>query len=462
MARLPRLSPLALTLSAVLTTASAALAEPPAESDPLGELRREMAAQRAGLEAQRKKLDAQAAELASLREARAAAPVDPGEYEEKLRFYGFMDMGLQRMFLHDPTLLDSLFQSRAATFTMGNINFYVDARPFEHWRALVEARLSAFPNGQIVQMADPLGHAFQQTNTNVTDVNSPNGGWDSVKWGGVVLERAHLDWSPKDWLNVRVGYWPTPYGIWNVDHGTPTLISVMLPQFMATQIFPTKQLGLDLYGTLHASSWEIEYHAYVSNGRTQGQLDLTDDKMIGGRLVARTRTPTPMAFGISGFWGKNSFLEKRIESYSPYLVDNPMVWSQTEGGGGADVSLDWKGFRFRAEASLQKVTYAPGKREPGPFPGSYNPDRVRYGAYVIASYQLPFWGLEPYLYAETDRNLLALTKLYAGSFGLNIHFTPQTQLKLQASALVVPLATPIGSKKTDGVELLASRLVVAF
>ena len=46
----------------------------------------------------------------------------------------------------------------------------------------------------------------------------------------IILERAYIQWSKLDWLGVRVGQFLTPYGIWNVDHGTPTLITMFRPR----------------------------------------------------------------------------------------------------------------------------------------------------------------------------------------------------------------------------------------
>ena len=55
-------------------------------------------------------------------------------------------------------------------------------------------------------------------------------GSDTVSWGSIILERAYIQWSKLDWLGVRVGQFLTPYGIWNVDHGTPTLITMFRPR----------------------------------------------------------------------------------------------------------------------------------------------------------------------------------------------------------------------------------------
>ncbi len=43
-----------------------------------------------------------------------------------------------------------------------------------------------------------------------SDEGSPNGGFTDLRWNGVVLERSHIDWTPRDEINVRVGHFLTP------------------------------------------------------------------------------------------------------------------------------------------------------------------------------------------------------------------------------------------------------------
>ena len=89
-------------------------------------------------------------------------------------------------------------------------------------------------------------------------------------WGGyTVIERAHLDWTDVSWLKVRVGNFFTPFGIWNVDHGTPTLISVQLPGLIQTRVMPIRQTGIQIYGNTFSGDWELGYMATVSNGRRE-------------------------------------------------------------------------------------------------------------------------------------------------------------------------------------------------
>lgn len=392
----------------------------------------------------------------------AASAAETSQTEQKLSLYGFLDFGLQKAWFSRTSGLNTVIESDATTFVLGNVNLYLDARPVEHWRALAEVRFTTYPHGQFTA-AQP-GQGFERTSTQMFDVNSASGGFAQTHWGSIVLERAQIEWSGADWLRVRGGYWFTPYGIWNVDHGTPTLISLNVPQFVVFEVFPARQLGLDVYGTLHAGAWDVDYHAYVSNGRTPGQLDPTEDKLLGGRLALSRTQPFALTLGASGFYSRYSDKRARVVSYAPpeYVRDEVVAFD--EAGVGADLAVDAGKLRVRSEFALNRRAYDDGKHEPGWIPGTYFPSRVFWGAYGLVAYDTGFAGLEPYLYGELDRNMLPTSDaIVTPSVGLNVHFTPATQLKLQYShSKQFDFEDKGRDLSQETLQFFASRLVVAF
>lgn len=102
------------------------------------------------------------------------------------------------------------------------------------------------------------------TSTVVPDYTNLAG---QFKWGGIELERVYLEWSMTPWLTLRAGQFLTPYGIWNVDHGSPTIIPVTQPHVIVQALFPERQTGLELRGQLPLSAnHTIDYHLTLSNG----------------------------------------------------------------------------------------------------------------------------------------------------------------------------------------------------
>ena len=331
--------------------------------------------------------------------ATSVAPTEP-----TFDLHGFIDMGAQRTMTNDATT----FESTASTFILGNINFYFNFKPTEHWSSLTEIRFTTAPDGQ------PVGAS--RISTQFTD--PANGiGDDQSRWGAIVLERAYIQYLSSVELGVRVGAFLTPFGIWNVDHGSPTVIPIVRPESMTQELFPKNQLGVEVFGTklaALASRWDLEYHAYISNGRTPGQVDSTEDKMFGGRLAA---IHDHLTLGVSAMYG----------SYD----DNLDQVAYREVGLSADASLDVDALRLRAEVTTRDIHYDQGLHALDA-DGTLSPNEWQTDAYVLAAYRVPHTRIEPYLYSEAFRTHDAVGDLQLdASAGCNVYFTPAIQLKFQ-------------------------------
>lgn len=409
-----------LTMCALAVAASpgGARAEGDAPADEVRALREELEAQRARLE-----------EL----EATDENQVVKEQKEPPLRLYGFMDVGVQKVFAEATSLGSLVTQSNAATFVLGNVNVYIDAQPVEGWRGLVEVRFTNAPHG--AENPGLPGTPYSRVDNDVFDSTSANGGWSQLRWGAIVIERAHLDWHQSDHLNVRAGVFLTPAGIWNVDHGTPTLIALQEPGFLALEMFPPRQTGLQIFGAHHFAPWSLEYTLYVSNGRVAQQLDPTDNKAFGGRVVLRSSARHRLALGASFYANHFEDRERTIVSFEGQGVRTTTTISSDEACGGVDASIDLGPLRLRAEGALRHVTYEEGKRSTlYGIPGLYLSDRNELDAYVLAAYQLPWLGLEPYLNVEVQRTPTPLGEgQLVPSAGFNLRFTAATTLKVQVS-----------------------------
>jgi hypothetical protein len=431
----------------------------PAPADP-EELRRR-------LDQLTRRFDEQAAQLEAERALRAseAQAVAGQEAEERsvVRLYGFADAGLQRMMPRSTSALNLIMPSRETTFVLGNLNLYIDAQPTERWSVLIETRLTNEPNGLLGTCAT-LGPCKPQS-TFGYETSSPVG-WSPIRWGSIILERAYLQWRYADLLEVRVGRFLTPFGIWNIDHGSPTLISLMLPNFEVNEMIPIQLTGLEVLGATAIGDWTAGYHAHVSNGRTSGQQDFTDDKMLGARLYLRRTYPLRWGIGLSGLTGRNVDQVRVVQSLLPYRVGRQQTVSYRESTGGLDLSLDAGPLRLRAEYAIRRVDYAPGQRDTHyDVPNAFNANRLEWNTYVLAAYQLPWLGLEPFVYGEIYRVPTFLSEgAIMPSAGFNIHFNTYAQLKTQYMMVHFTELPDIfsGKYKEHDVHVLSTRLVLAF
>jgi len=404
----------------------------------------------------------------------AATPAeDSSSSGDALKIYGFMDMGVSRTWVNKSSVLSTIFQgANNTTFVVGNVNFYFDAQPIKHFRGLAEVRFTNQPLGEIVNYGGLAG-TFQRKDSfsydsGGTALNAP------IWSGGVILERAWIEWNELQALKFRVGNFFTPFGIWNEDHGTPTLISLALPQFIIQRQMPIRQTGMMVYGNAFAGDWELGYAATLSNGRQEiSNYNFNNSIGLGGRVYARRDTGSVnTTFGLSYFTGTTRDKETDVvidpSAANGIGFADKTKFEYTEHVAGADASIDIGPTRIRSEAVIRRQVYKPGQRPPGSAlfsPGSFAPDLWQETVYLLVAHQLPWAGLEPYLYAEYMENPTIISDASLGlSLGLNIHFNSSVQWKTQAtrSMFFNALYHSPYDVSANNVSQLYSRLVMAF
>ncbi len=466
------LSASASLLIAVLSAATAAAQPAPAEPTEAGALPPAPAApaaapttapapapsesaSKADIEALKQRID-------DLESQQAEAAASAEEEAQRFKIYGFLDFGLKKSFPARDPFFAALIE-RKLTFVLGNINLYFDAQPTQSWRALIEARLTTYPHG--AETVAPNGE-FQRVDNRVFDTSSPSGR-NKVIWGGVVLERAQIEHTMTDLLNLRLGYFLTPYGIWNVDHGTPTLISLVLPAFQVEEAMPARQLGVQAYGSTTTGNVELGYAAYVTNGRAPFLEDPSDGKAFGARVTASFNgDDKKLQLGASGYVGDTLEKRKVLQiGANDVSVDVSTKYKYNEWSLGGDASLDFHKLRVRTEGLVHRVDHGDGPHEPIAFaqPGLTHPDRYEYYWYAICAYR--FGAFEPYTYTELkystprDGNM-DLT--YLPGLGLNIHFSPYAQLKTQYVAAKFYRVSDGADASDHDFRLIDSRFVLSF
>ncbi|RMH56031.1 MAG: hypothetical protein D6679_10300 [Candidatus Hydrogenedentota bacterium] len=109
--------------------------------------------------------------------------------------------------------------------------------------------------------------------------------------GELKLEQAYVDWVHSDALNVRVGKFLMPMGIWHQNFWPPLQATVFSPLVYSSKILPHTQAGVQLYGAVFPEFGEVRYAGFVSNGEGTNpfQQDLNEGKAVGGRLSLTTR-----------------------------------------------------------------------------------------------------------------------------------------------------------------------------
>lgn len=369
--------------------------------------------------------DAVAAALA----AQGSADVPTEEY--KLSLYGFTDFTYTKHFNRSSTQLPY------STFAVGNFNLYLAAELGDNWRSLSEVRFMYLPDGNVPMTFAATAPTRQSTAVgDYADINRP------VRWGGIMIQRAWLEHTFHPALTVRAGQFLSPYGIWNVDHGSPAIIGARRPYVVGEGLIPERQTGLEIWGTHGIDALTLGYHVTLSNGRgpIDTYQDLDNNKAIGGRLFAKLDSD----FGtltVGGSFYRGKYTDRKDEfatnAKGEFVVRHVPTLVYAELSLAADVKWEWEGLLVQAEAMRNDIAYDDGARlaDPG-LPGSppgFVPDYKRWGTYGLAGYRtkflgtMPFAGLEYYNLGHQSY----FPKAAAFWGGLNVRPTPRVVLKAQ-------------------------------
>ncbi len=166
----------------------------------------------------------------------------------------------------------------------------------------------------------------------------------------VVLNRLYLDYLYTPRLNVRVGKFLTPFGIWNPIHAGPLVWTTSRPIATDATFFDSVVTGLMLYGRERAGSLQLGYSLY---GQATEQL-LPEDtgarenrRAGGGRLELSGDGAWTLGFSSVGFDDRSThrwryaagsdfrWQREYLELWSELTVSTPL-----DGDGGTD----WAGY----------------------------------------------------------------------------------------------------------------------
>ena len=337
---------------------------------------------------------------------------DGAAFDDKLNIYGFADVGF--LASHWTRKL-SIIAQNSRTFLVGNLNLYLAKNLTAKARALAEVRFTFLPNGT----QNPDGSFIDTTALDVTNFSRP------AQWGGIVIERAYVEYDLTDHLTIRGGHWLTPYGIWNNDHGSPTIIGTMRPYIIGEEFFPEHQTGLDLFGSHYEAGFKLGYHATVSNGRgaTEAQADQDNKFAFGGSLELET----PWGLKVGG-----SYYRGRYTGIATTAGAIPETYLEAAYGG--DAQYDHGGLHLQAEVIARDRHYAAGKRAATGV--GFAPDGRDFGFYVLAGYRFDhLWNVMPYTYYEEYQPTIPLRfpRAFVENVGLNFRPTASLVFKLQAT-----------------------------
>lgn len=377
----------------------------------------------------------------------------PGE-EYRLQLYGFTD------FTFSQPLAEQSFLSPYSTFWVGNFNLYIGSELGRNWRTLAEVRFTYLPHGQ-----PPYTDTTQpRADTHVGDYADYD---RPIRWGGIEIERAWLEYTLNNWLSIRAGQWLTPYGIWNVDHGSPVIVGVVRPYVVGDALFPERQTGIQLHGGTQLGSTQLGYHLTVSNGRgpIDSYRDLDKNKALGWRLFMRNESSIGnISLGFSGYWGRfTDSLQEFVPDGEGFKLSYDVQTQFDELALAGDIKYEIGDYFLQSEVIANHSRFTDEGRPvvPAFAPGAsdgFAPDMNRWGVYGLTGYRTPWLGIMPFAGAEYYRFGTSYFPLTAAWYvGLNVRPIPRVVLKAQYTHSWYP-----DNEEFDGARLLAFQAAWSF
>ncbi|MDJ0764105.1 MAG: hypothetical protein QNJ97_14075 [Myxococcota bacterium] len=377
-----------------------------------------------------------------------AMQAELSETESATRFfdmYGFFDVNFFYYQIEKGKMPYGIFTD-SVSFSVSQLNLYFLSQMTETLSALIELRFTFLPQGHEKSFQMPIiGAEYNRIDTTVFDPFTN----DEFQLGGVAIERVHLTYAPRDWFNVLVGHYLTPFGIWNVDHGSPVRLLVRHPYFMSREIIPLHQTGIQVFGRFFPTSHlYLDYAVTLSNGRgpTEAIYDLDNNKAVGLRLKATyEKKENSLSMGGYFYYGESTDVTKSITLDNSYNleIDVEKFEHYTEISGAFDFVLTLFGIKLQFEYTGGIVKY--DTHPPVIYPifyfqdvqGAIQPNYLKTGLYGLVAYEfvidrqdskmrfIPFFMIE---FTEHDDTVPEATLLiYRGGF----NFKPSSFITLK-------------------------------
>ncbi|MBN1602349.1 MAG: hypothetical protein JW915_12120 [Chitinispirillaceae bacterium] len=233
--------------------------------------------------------------------------------QEKFQIYGFSDMTISKCFPKENSFsygVDKMDEK--ANFSLDHVNLYTSFRPNKHVRFLAELSFQESPvnynnvaGTRIIMNSPFLNSDSVYTVAEIKAKNRIQRGITIFEWGSFSVERAMMSLNLNRYWNFSAGKFITPAGVWNVDHGSPVIMTISQPtQYSYAEIFPKSQIGIMEEGKIFLGDADLSYVVYLSSGRDNQSLYRPTDLSVGGQVRMNLPLLDECTFGLSGYRGK--------------------------------------------------------------------------------------------------------------------------------------------------------------
>jgi hypothetical protein len=425
----------------------------------------EMAALQERLSELEKKSESDSARIEELTERLDMQEMDSiqseAAQEMNLQVYGFLDVQFSKLFIKEDTFYKGYLPD-ASTFTLGHWNLFIRKSLSDHFSVLGEVRFLFQPMGEESDWVGFERTEYSRFDTRATDVVDNY----FFNWGGISIQRAYVQYSLNDYFGLRIGYYLTPFGIWNEEHASPVILFAHRPFLSTSGHLPEAQLGLYLFGKAYLGQRTIlQYGFTVSNGRgpTAEVYDLDENKALGLTLQASYDGAISLNTGTYLYMGDYRDIARSMTLPTIGFTETTTI-AYAEKAMSLHLQFGWRGLRLQGEYVRRLIEYEDGHRESADHGRGilFTPDHVRSGSYELLAYTLPFENLTltPYVLHEY-KDMPPWVEYWAGhsyGAGINWQIIPPVVFKVEG---ILNKHRKEGGVNSD-FKMLISQLAVTF
>jgi hypothetical protein len=384
--------------------------------------------------------------------------------DTSFHFWGFADFNSSSQIRASGA--SAAAQGRHQNFFIGNLNLYLSKNLSESFRTMAEVRLTYLPNGSYYVSQN----GYEQVDTSTVDYAN---GQSLTRWGGIILQRVYLEWTLHRMITVRGGQFLSPFGIWNVDHGSFAYIPAQRPIAITSGLFPGQQSGLEVLGRWNANGEHtLGYHLTLSNGTgpISEYKDLDRNKALGGRLYWEYFGETYIRAGISGYYGRNTVAIPTATLTGSTIELETKVSSQSDNLAlAADLLIKHGGVHLQTEWLTQQRRYTERGRVVhgtfgAPIGSAASADTFSWAGYVLAAYRFggrfaftPFMTFQAVQMDQFNQSVADdRFTILGGTGGLNVSPIESVVFKLECTVTRFPQAPPFLRVKANALVFQAA------
>ena len=221
--------------------------------------------------------------------------------------------------------------------------------------------------------------------------------------GKIYVEAMNFDWNYSQYINMRVGRFFTPAGIWSEDH-YPSFVTTQERPLHIRKIFPQLVDGASIFGNVEfMPNHFFNYTTFMGNGESNvsGKKDLNSSKSVGFKGDYHAPWLDEFTLGFTLYSDNNDSSNNNAEKYAY----------------GYHLKLRYNNVTLQSEYAEADLA----------FDNAVNDYKSR-GYYAQLLYNVDQWGLG-LRYDTFDENSINIEKIKRNSFFVNYHLNEHFTLK---------------------------------